>query len=422
MRSEELPEGLRAILAQAGDAPRISTMLQCTKMFADFSKDDLLLVADQAQVVVAEVGLFLMQEGETIPRLFLLVEGRLDILKKGDGGLQRITSIEPGNSVGEMALLDGQPVSASIQVVDRATLILFSEDNLNSLAERVPSVYIRILKKIARQTSQRLRMTTNLLNKHLQQTADLTEAFQHAMAGGTPHEKDDLLASMSHELRTPLNAILGYTELVEEEILESKTVENIGDLKRIQVAGRHMLNLINNILDFSKMEAHRMDLHVESISVPNLLEEITGMVKPLALVNANQVKLICPENLDNIEADTMKVRQALINLMSNACKFTHHGEVVLSVSVVESEGKDYVLFAVSDNGIGMSREEVAQLFREYSQVGANSGKGGTGLGLYLSRKFCRMMGGDIEVVSEKGVGTTFTIRLPRHSKDEETGI
>ncbi|CAM2007766.1 ATP-binding protein [Acanthopleuribacter pedis] len=413
VNTQELPEGLRSILAQVGDGPRISAMLQCTDMFREFSRDDLLLVADQAQVVVAEIGVFLMQEGETMPRLFLLVEGRLDILKKNEaGGMQRITAIEPGSAVGEMALLDGQPISASIQVVARATLILFSESNLNSMAERAPAVYIKILKKIARQTSLRLRQTTNLLNKNLQQTADLTEAFQLAMSQSNPKEREDLLASMSHELRTPLNAILGYTELVEEEIMESKTVENIGDLKRIQVAGRHMLNLINNILDFSKMEAKRMDLHVESISVPTLLEDISGMVKPLALVNDNQVQVICPENLSRIEADTLKVRQALINLMSNACKFTDHGEVVLSVSVVESEGKDYVLFAVSDNGIGMSQDEVAQLFQEYNQVGEGGKHTGTGLGLYLSRKFCRMMGGDIEVVSEKGVGTTFTMRLP----------
>jgi signal transduction histidine kinase len=185
----------------------------------------------------------------------------------------------------------------------------------------------------------------------------------------------------------------------------------VGDLGKINAAGKHLLGLINDILDLSKIEAGRMDLYLEDFSVPDLVRDVAAIVRPLVEKNANALVVECPDDLGNMHADLTKVRQALFNLLSNASKFTEHGTISLTV---QREPEGWLTFAVADTGIGMTEEQLGRLFEAFSQAEAStrSRYGGTGLGLAISRQFCRLMGGDIAVESQPGRGSTFTVWLP----------
>jgi PAS domain S-box-containing protein len=226
--------------------------------------------------------------------------------------------------------------------------------------------------------------------------------------------KSQFLANVSHELRTPLNAILSYSQLLLEELEDIGQHDFVPDLKKIHAAGAHLLGLINDILDLSKIEAGKMDLYLETFDVPTLVGDVVALVRPLVEKNANTLSVHCAVDIGAMRADVTKVRQALFNLLSNATKFTEHGTVSLSVTRGPIDGVDSVAFAVSDSGIGMSPEQTARLFQAFAQADSSTTRkyGGTGLGLAISRHFCRMMGGDIAVESEIGKGSTFTITLP----------
>jgi GAF domain-containing protein len=231
----------------------------------------------------------------------------------------------------------------------------------------------------------------------------LAEASQH---------KSQFLANMSHELRTPLNAIIGYSEMLQEEAEDLGEDTFLPDLQKINAAGKHLLGLINDILDLSKIEAGRMDLFIESFEVGQLVRDVEAIVQPLMDKNGNALVVGCPEDVGEMRADLTKVRQALFNLLSNAAKFTERGTIGLTV---QRESDDWLSFAVSDTGIGMTEEQLGRLFEAFSQAEAStrSRYGGTGLGLAISRHFCRMMGGDLTVESVHGEGSTFTVQLPR---------
>src|SRR6266849_5298911 len=219
---------------------------------------------------------------------------------------------------------------------------------------------------------------------------------------------------MSHELRTPLNAIIGYSEMLQEDAADLGAEQFTDDLKKINAAGKHLLELINAVLDLSKIEAGKMELYLESFDVAALVRDIAAVIQPLAGKNANRLELRCPEDVGTMRADLTKVRQALFNLLSNACKFTDRGTISLAVTRETIGDQDWMVFSVSDTGIGMTPEQLARLFEAFSQADAATTRkyGGTGLGLALSRRLCRMMGGDVLVDSEEGRGSTFTIRLP----------
>jgi signal transduction histidine kinase/DNA-binding response OmpR family regulator len=226
--------------------------------------------------------------------------------------------------------------------------------------------------------------------------------------------KSEFLANMSHELRTPLNAIIGYSEMLQEDAVDLGAEQFTDDLKRINAAGKHLLELINAVLDLSKIEAGKMELYLESFDVGGLVRDIAAVIQPLAAKNANRLDVRCPPETGTMRADLTKVRQALFNLLSNACKFTERGTISLTVAREVVEGRDSMVFDVGDTGIGMTPEQLARLFEAFSQADAATTRryGGTGLGLALSRRLCRMMGGDVTVESVAGRGSTFTIRLP----------
>ncbi|MGZ8268012.1 MAG: sensor histidine kinase, partial [Burkholderiales bacterium] len=231
--------------------------------------------------------------------------------------------------------------------------------------------------------------------------------------------KSEFLASMSHELRTPLNAIIGITQVLQVEGRLAKRDELSEPLQRILGAGRHLLTLINDILDLSKIEAGRMDLQLETVALAPLLEEFRSTMEPLAAKNGNMLTLSCAPDVVNVYADPVRLRQALLNVGSNANKFTDKGNVTLTIDHEEADARRWVRFRVSDTGIGMTPAQVSRLFQDFVQADTSTARkyGGTGLGLAITRRLCQIMGGDITVESESGIGSTFTIRLPARAED-----
>jgi signal transduction histidine kinase len=225
--------------------------------------------------------------------------------------------------------------------------------------------------------------------------------------------KSQFLASMSHELRTPLNAIIGLTEMMVTNAARFGTENALEPLRRANAAGKHLLDLINEVLDLSKIEAGKLELNPEPVSLARLIDEVIGTAGQLAEKNKNRLLVEAHENLGTLTADSMRLKQILLNLLSNACKFTKEGQIALRVRKV-ADGRDWVELAVADSGIGMTAEQQAKLFQDFTQADSLTARryGGTGLGLAISRKLARMMGGDVTVTSEPGKGSVFTVQLP----------
>ncbi|MDQ3565570.1 MAG: response regulator [Pseudomonadota bacterium] len=257
-----------------------------------------------------------------------------------------------------------------------------------------------------------------LANQELRQLAEgLTLARNAAVEAN--QAKNRFLASMSHELRTPLNAIIGYSEMLQEEAEDLGQDGFIPDLQKIHAAGKHLLALINDVLDLSKIEAGKMEVFVETVDVATLVQGVVSTIMPLVEKNGNALVLRCEDDLGSMRADLTKLRQALFNLLSNASKFTTRGTITLGATRELVDGAGWMRFWITDTGIGMSAEQMGKLFQAFSQADASIAQrfGGTGLGLVISRRFCQMMGGDITVVSTPGQGSTFTIRLPVDAVD-----
>ena len=226
--------------------------------------------------------------------------------------------------------------------------------------------------------------------------------------------KSDFLASMSHELRTPLNAIIGYSEILFEDAQSAGRESETADLRKIQDAGKHLLGLIDNILDLSKIEAGKMTLYLETFELRPMIDSVAATVTPLAKKTGNALVVNCADEVGSIHSDLTKVRQILFNLLSNACKFTRNGTITLTALRDTNEAVDWIEFQVRDTGIGMTPDQQAKVFEAFTQADASTTRtyGGTGLGLAITKSFCRLMGGDVTLASEAGKGTTFTIRLP----------
>jgi urea ABC transporter urea binding protein len=336
---------------------------------------------------------------------------------------------------GIFALVSVSSIIRNLALLREAAQLMASGD-LTARSPVVSKDAIGVLSYTLNTMAQQISSLLNGLEVRRQQLEERSQELEVAKeaAEAANRAKSTFLANMTHELRTPLNAIIGYSELLQEEAQELDQEDFVMDLASINIAGKQLLNIISDILDISKIEAGKMTLFLETFSISNLLEEVVKTVQPLIAKNGNSLSVNCDSNIGTMYADSAKVRQALLNLASNAAKFTSGGKITISVwqeagVVWQTDNSDEflndsndsselqtpsIVFQVTDTGIGMTEDQVLRLFGAFAQADDSTTRkyGGTGLGLTISRKFCQMMGGDITVDSEFEKGSTFTIKLP----------
>jgi len=318
----------------------------------------------------------------------------------------------------EMPELDGFAVLEQLKIDpklrDLPVIVTSSIEGLDNIIRCVELGAVDYLPKPVNQVLLKARIGAILEKKRLRdQLFDEIEEKNRQLELASQN-KSQFVSSMSHELRTPLNAIIGLTEMMVTNAARFGTEKALEPLKRVNAAGAHLLGLINQVLDLSKIEAGKLELNPESVNLAPLIDEVVGTAGQLADKNKNRLVVEAEQNLGAVTTDPMRLRQILLNLLGNACKFTKEGEVKLKARRI-ANGGDWIELAVSDTGIGMTPEQQAKLFAEFTQADSLTARkfGGTGLGLAISRKLARLMGGDVTVASEPGKGSTFTVRLPR---------
>lgn len=309
------------------------------------------------------------------------------------------------------AALDAQR-TAALMLLALAGMVLILGIVLTVSMGRSTSALRRETVERAKAEEATRQLAETLELRVIERTTELSDTLEKLK--DVSRHKSEFLANMSHELRTPLNAIIGYSEMLQEEAEDAHQDGFVSDLQKIGSSGNHLLGLVNDVLDFAKIESGNVEIYLETFSVSEILIDVAAVIKPLAEKNESSLDVQCDDNVGLIHADMTKVRQTLFNLLSNACKFTRGGTIVLSGSRSRLDGADWITLSVADTGIGIAKQQMERLFRPFSQADSSTTRkyGGTGLGLLLSRNFCRMMGGDLTVESEESKGSTFTCKLP----------
>jgi signal transduction histidine kinase/DNA-binding response OmpR family regulator len=419
--AHETPEGIQelrdALEREFGDAVEAQEPVRCERFIFHFYRIDYDPADAQAfwgLTVAAAHEEFMLEVDDTGRRITFMVAGMV----AGAGGL---------------AFLFSRLLTGPLQKITRAaegfgkgvldvSLPVSSRDEIGVLARSFDAMVKQVLRDITerkRVEEEIKRLNENLEHRVRERTRELEtakEALEEARdkALAANRAKDSFLANMSHELRTPLNAIIGYSEMLAEEVAELGHAELVEDLERVHKAGRHLLSLINEVLDLAKVGAGKMSLYLESFAVKSVVQEAAEAVTPLARKNGNRLVVDCDSNLGSMHADRKKVAQVLLNLLSNACKFTRNGQVAVRAERVADAGVEWIMLRVSDTGIGIKPELLGRIFQPFEQADSGTSRefGGTGLGLAICHTFSRLMRGKIDVTSTFGAGATFTVMLP----------
>ena len=335
----------------------------------------------------------------SIPLLFLGLFFAFFISRKGLGALHSLSNSAHETSRGNYKKIKKSGYIELDQVID----------SYNIMADKIKNNQ-KILEEEVNSATHKMREAMELVetrNLELQSTIDLV--------GKANTTKSSFLANMSHELRTPLNAVIGYSEMLKEDLEDSSMPELIGDVEKIHSSGNHLLGLVNDILDLSKIEAGKLELNLSDVDLISIINEAINTVIPMANNNGNEIIFNSPKNIENIHSDAMRLKQIILNIINNAVKFTSQGEITISLSDgIYLENPVYYI-EIKDTGIGIKSELIGNLFQPFYQADESATRkfGGTGLGLALSKQLTESLGGVIYVASEMGVGSTFTIRLPK---------
>jgi signal transduction histidine kinase len=362
------------------------------------------------------MGFFLMPENDVVSQMMIIII----LAGISVGGIQSLQA-NLHASLG-FAILVTAPVCIWLFLQDGTQYLVLGITMMNYFIFLLLSAWrgSKLLKQSLILHYENYSMVKDLvvLNNELHESfAELKKAKTEADTAS--NAKSEFVANMSHEFRTPLNSIIGYSELLKHMIKIDNASNTTDRLNKIINSAKHLLSLINGVLDLSKIEAGMMDVYLEEVDIKNLRHEIEAILNPLVEKNKNTLIINIPDNIKTIYSDHIKLRQCLINLLSNANKFTLGGKIILDIKSIVINDNDWIQFSVTDDGIGISNNKFHKLFKAFSQSDSSTSRqyGGTGLGLYITDKFCKMLGGSIIVDSEEGKGATFTITLPEKIKN-----